>query len=120
MPYSIGERIAVARLIRTSAYLPGVTLFALRSPESLLTVRFVTSPAWETLAAVRTLIDDRARGHHGPWHQLIQGRLSRVDLSPLFAVQPLRGYVPDFLTPPPRAAAPRLRDQVAEIRATPL
>jgi DNA-binding transcriptional ArsR family regulator len=108
------------QLIRASAYLCRVTVFALRTPESVLTVRFVSSPVWETLAAVRTLIDARARTYHEPWHQLAGDRLSRIDLSPLLAVEPLRGYVPDFLTPPPRTPAPRLRDQLAEIRATPL
>ena len=31
---------------------------------------------------------------------------------------PRRGYVPDFLTPPPRTSRPGLRAQLAEIRAT--
>jgi len=41
-----------------------------------------------------------------------------VDLRPLLAVLPRRGYVPDFLIPPPRTGSPGLRDQLAEIRAT--
>ncbi len=107
-------------MIRVSAYLPGVTLLAFGTRESLLALRFVSSPAWETMAAVRTLVDERARSYHEPWYRLIRGRVDEIDLSPLLAVEPLRGYVPDFLTPPPRNAAPRLRDQLAEIRATPL
>ena len=84
-----------------------------------MAVRFAWSPAWETLAAVRTLVDDHARSYHEPWHRLVRERVARLDLAPLLAVQPLRGVVPDFLTPPPKTASPRLRDQLAEIRATP-
>jgi DNA-binding transcriptional ArsR family regulator len=46
------------------------------------------------------------------------GRAARLDLAPLLAALPCRGYVPDFLTPPPRTSRPSLRSQLAEIRAT--
>jgi DNA-binding transcriptional ArsR family regulator len=82
-------------------------------------VRFACSPVWETLAAVRTFIDEQARGYHEPWHELVAPQIRDLDLRPLFAVQPLRGYVPDFLTPPPSSPWPRLRDQLDEIARTP-
>jgi DNA-binding transcriptional ArsR family regulator len=94
-------------------------VFAIRSREDLLAVRFAYSPIWETNAAVRTLIDQRARSYHEPWHRLVRERAAELDLTPLHAIQPLRGYVPDFLTPPPTTARPRLRDQLAEVRGTP-
>jgi len=53
-----------------------------------------------------------------PWLQLVQARAARLDLAPLLAVLPRRGYVPDFLIPPPRTSRPGLRNQLAEIRAT--
>src|SRR4051794_26760490 len=96
-----------------------MTLFALRTPDDLLAVRFACSPLWETQAAVRTFADDDARSQHEPWHRLVQERATRLDLAPLLAVQPLRGFIPDFLTPPPRTPRPRLREQLDEIRATP-
>lgn len=96
-----------------------MTLYALRTPDDLLAVRFAFSPVWETQAAVRTFRDGRGRSPHEPWHRLIRDRVARVDLETLLAVQPIRGEVPDFLTPPPRVARPSLRDQLAEIRATP-
>jgi len=92
----------------------------IRDPDELLGVRFACSPVWETLAAVRTFADDRDRTHHEPWLRLVEHRAAQLDLAPLLALQPLRGYVPDFLTPPPRVPWPRLRDQFAEIRRTPL
>ena len=96
-----------------------MTLYALRAPDDLLAVRFACSPVWETQAAVRTFVVGRGRSPHQPWQRLVATRVARLDLSPLLAVQPIRGVVPDFLTPPPRTARPRLRDQLAEIRATP-
>jgi DNA-binding transcriptional ArsR family regulator len=96
-----------------------MTLFALRTPDDLLAVRFAVSPLWEAQAAVRTFAVEGARSHHEPWHALVRERAARLDLASLLAVQPLRGYVPDFLTPPPRTPRPRLREQLAEIRATP-
>jgi DNA-binding transcriptional ArsR family regulator len=95
-----------------------VTLFLIRDPDELLAVRFACSPVWETLAAVRTFIDDETRIYHEPWHELVRERTSHLELTSLFAVEPLRGYVPDFLTPPPRVPWPRLRDQLAEIGRT--
>lgn len=91
----------------------------MRAPDELLAVRFACSPIWETLAAVRTFIDHRARAYHEPWHTLVERRTRELDLTPLLAVEPLRGYVPDFLSPPPRVPWPRLRDQLAELRRTP-
>jgi DNA-binding transcriptional ArsR family regulator len=96
-----------------------MTLYVLRAPDDLLALRFAYSPVWETHAAVRTFADQRARSYHEPWHRLVHERAARLDLSPLLAVLPLRGSVPDFLTPPPQTAQPRLRDQLAEIRSTP-
>jgi DNA-binding transcriptional ArsR family regulator len=76
------------------------------------------SPLWETQAAVQAFADERGRSYHLPWLQLVQARAARLDLALLLAVLPRRGYVPDFLTPPPRTSRPGLRGQLAEIRAT--
>jgi DNA-binding transcriptional ArsR family regulator len=96
-----------------------MTLFAVRAREDLLAVRFAVSPVWETQAAVQAFADERGRAYHRPWLQLVQGRAARLDLAPLLAALPRRGYVPDFLIPPPQTGRPALRDQLAEIRATP-
>lgn len=87
--------------------------------QDLGTVRFAWSPAWETLLAVRMFIDPRGRPYHESWHSAVAGQAARLHLAPLFAVNPLRGSVPDFLSPPPRVPAPRFPDQMDEIQATP-
>jgi hypothetical protein len=97
-----------------------VTLLIMRGAADVLGVRFAWSPVWETMHAVRTFSDPRARPYHQGWHRLVADRAARIDLEPLTAVQPLRGFVPDFLTPPPRTPAPRVREQLAEVRATPV
>jgi DNA-binding transcriptional ArsR family regulator len=96
-----------------------VTVYAVRTRDDLLSVRFAYSSVWETQGAVRTLADKRARPYHEAWQSLVCERVARLDLAPLLAVQPAGGYVPDFLTPPPETPRPRLRDQLAAIRASP-
>jgi len=96
-----------------------MTAFAAQR-QDLSTIRFAWSPAWETLLAVRMFIDPRGRPYHQTWHDAMAGEAARLHLAPLFAVNPLRGSVPDFLAPPPHQPAPRFRDQLDEIRATPL
>jgi DNA-binding transcriptional ArsR family regulator len=96
-----------------------ITLVADR-PTDLLAVRFATSPVWETVQAVRTYSHERGSSTQRPWRRAVAAAAAQLDLEPLLALNPRAGYVPDFLTPPPVAAAPRLRDQLAEIRRTPL
>ena len=86
--------------------------------QDLGTIRFARSPAWETMQAVRLLIDPRGRSYHQAWHATARTAASR-ELAPLLAVSPLKGWVPDFLTPPPSGPAPAIGEQLAEIRATP-
>jgi DNA-binding transcriptional ArsR family regulator len=96
-----------------------IELFVSR-PRDLLAVRFATSPVWETLQAVRTLAHQTGSSARRPWERTGATVASQLDLEALLALNPRAGYVPDFLTPPPGAAAPRFRDQLAAIRRTPL
>ena len=93
------------------------TFAALR--QDLGAIRFAYSPAWETMHAARMFIDPRSRPYHRSWHAAVATEAARMKLAPLLAVNPVRGNVPDFLTPPPEVPAPRFADQLARIRATP-
>jgi DNA-binding transcriptional ArsR family regulator len=95
-----------------------MTLFAFRDRDSLLAVRFAISPAWETQAAVQALADERGRSYHEPWLARVRARPAGPELAPLLAALPRRGYVPDFLAPPPQAARPGFAGQLAQVRAT--
>jgi hypothetical protein len=57
-----------------------MTLFAVRTRDDLLAVRFAGSPVWETQAAVQAFADERARSDHELWRRLIHERLIRLDL----------------------------------------
>ena len=95
-----------------------MTTFAAQR-QDLATIRFARSPAWETMQAVRLLIDSRGRSYHQAWHAAARKWATGAgDLAPLIAVNPLKGWIPDFLSPPPRTPAPTLDAQLAEIRAT--
>jgi DNA-binding transcriptional ArsR family regulator len=97
-----------------------VTTFAFAGRDDLLHVRFAISPLWETLAAVRGFGEEREAAHHRAWRRTVAARAEQQrGLRLLLAVQPRAGDVPDFLTPPPAGPSPRLRDQLAEVRATP-
>lgn len=96
-----------------------MTTFVADETADLLTARFAWSPIWETLHAVRTFVDERTRPYHAAWHAAVSEDAAGLDLAPLFAISPRGGFTPDFLTPPPVAAEPRLRDQLAAVRATP-
>jgi hypothetical protein len=86
----------------------------------LARVRFAVSPLWEAMAAVRALVDPRTRTHHLPWLEAVRPLLADLDLMPLLALQPRRGYTPDFPTPVPSCPLPNVRDQLALVRTTPL
>jgi DNA-binding transcriptional ArsR family regulator len=87
--------------------------------QDLGSIRFARSPVWETMQAVRLLVDPRGRAYHEAWHAAARHAAEGGALAPLFAVNPLRGWVPDFLSPPPTAPAPTLAGQLAQVRATP-
>ncbi len=86
----------------------------------LARVRFAVSPLWEAMAAVRVLVDPPSRSYHLPWLEAVRPMLDDLDLAPLTALQPRRGYNPDFPMPAPVRALPDVRDQLAQVRATPL
>jgi DNA-binding transcriptional ArsR family regulator len=95
-----------------------MTLFAVPDRDGLLAARFAVSPVWETQAAVQALVDERGHCFHEPWLIRVRSPASQLDLAALLAALPRRGYVPDFLVPPPRVSGQGLAAQLAEIRAT--
>jgi DNA-binding transcriptional ArsR family regulator len=82
-------------------------------------VRFATSPIWETVNAARTLVDPRSAAYHARWLERARPRAAQLSLEPLFAVHPPRGYVPDFMSPPPESTSPHIAGQLALVRDTP-
>ena len=81
-------------------------------------VRFAISPLGETMSAVRVLLEPRRHRYHLPWLDSVRPDLDRLDLWPLLAVSPNRGWTPDFLSPAPAGPATDIADQLAQVRAT--
>jgi DNA-binding transcriptional ArsR family regulator len=89
-------------------------------PEDLLEVRFAVSPLFETISALRVL-----GGHadESGWHAIWRTALepdAAAGLEALLALHKPAGYVPDFISPPPRTRSPRVAEQLREVRRTPL
>lgn len=89
----------------------------------LLRCRFAISPIAEVIEAAHAIANPPARIAHAGWlreQQLTVARVARrYDLRPLFAVLPASGYIPDFLTPPPKSAIGEVESELADIDATP-
>jgi DNA-binding transcriptional ArsR family regulator len=81
-------------------------------------VRFAVSPLWETMAAVRVLLEPQRRRYHLPWLDAVQADLDRLDLWPLLVLSPRSGWTPDFLTPAPAGPGTDIAGQLAQVRAT--
>jgi DNA-binding HxlR family transcriptional regulator len=81
-------------------------------------VRFAVSPLWETMAALRVLLEPHRHGYHLPWLDTVRPGLDRLELWPLLALSPRSGWTPDFLSPAPAGPATDIADQLAQVRAT--
>ena len=68
-------------------------------------VRFAISPLWETMAAVRVLLEPQRHAYHLPWLDSVRADLDRLELWPLLVLSPRRGWTPDFLSPAPGGRA---------------
>ncbi|GAB3982899.1 DUF5937 family protein [Actinoallomurus acanthiterrae] len=89
------------------------------TPDDVARVRFAFSPLWELAHSLRVLADPSRRALQMPWVRAVRPRLRRLDLTPLHALVPAEGYIPDFLTPPPESPLPDFATELALVRATP-
>ncbi len=87
--------------------------------EDLAQTRLACSPLWETVESLRMRQDPAGFAVHEEWVRVSEERLRGFDFSALLELVPPVGYIPDFLTPPPRAPLPSIADELAELEATP-
>ena len=87
--------------------------------EDLARTRFAISPLWETAAAIRALRSPEVAALHLPWVKKIRPQLKGMDLTLPLALLPRKGYIADFLTPPPTSPLMTFEDELELIRATP-
>jgi DNA-binding transcriptional ArsR family regulator len=93
------------------------------SVDAVLKCRFGISPVGEVLAAVRALRVSARDTSHFTWlkrrHASVRELHREHDLSPLLALARDRGYVPDFLTPPPESPLGEIARELESIAQTP-
>src|SRR5436305_987073 len=73
----------------------------------------------EAVGSLHLFRDPALAALHLPWVEEVRGRLSDLDLLPLLSLLPTRGYMPDFVTPPPESALVRFEDELERVAATP-
>ncbi|MFD0541797.1 hypothetical protein ACFQY7_56310 [Actinomadura luteofluorescens] len=89
------------------------------APDDVARVRFAFSPLWEMVRSLRVLADPSGHALHLPWVRTVRPRLRGLGFETLLDVVLPAGYIPDFLTPPPRTPLPDLGAELATVRATP-
>ena len=90
------------------------------SVEDLARTRFAVSPMWEAIRSLVALQDPSSAALHLPWLRSLSGRLAGLALEPVVGLIPPRGYMPDFLTPPPTGPLGRIDDDLDALRRTPV
>jgi DNA-binding transcriptional ArsR family regulator len=88
-------------------------------PDDPARTRFVISPAWETMHAIRVIAEPPRHPYHLPWLEAVRPQAERLDLRPLLILSPRRGWTPDFITPVPDTADEGMAGALARVRATP-
>ncbi|MCW2910536.1 MAG: Regulatory protein [Actinomycetia bacterium] len=88
-------------------------------PDDPARTRFVISPAWETMHAIRVIAEPQRHLYHLPWLEAVRPQAERLDLRPLLMLTPRRGWTPDFLSPVPDTPAADMAGELARVRATP-
>lgn len=86
----------------------------------LASVRFASSPLQEAVLSLWVWHSPAKHAVHLPWARRSAPLLARLDEPLLHALVGPRNYLPDFLTPRPETPLPRLQDELAALRATPL
>jgi hypothetical protein len=88
--------------------------------DDLADTRFAISPLREVMGSLRTLRAPALFPLHAPWRRSVLAALDPADARLLSALVGANLVLPDFLTPRPATFAPRIEDQLAVVRATPL
>ena len=86
--------------------------------EDLARTRFAISPMGELCTSLGMLRDAELAAGHIPWVREALPAARALDLRAALALLPPRGYMPDFMTPPPTSPVARVEDELAALRET--
>jgi DNA-binding transcriptional ArsR family regulator len=81
--------------------------------------RFVISPVWETMHAIRVIAESQRHLYHLPWLEAVRPQAEQLDLRVLLTLTPRRGWTPDFLSPVPDTPDADIASELARVQATP-
>jgi len=87
--------------------------------EDLARLRFAISPMWELITSLQMLQDAGRAAAHLPWVRAAMPVAAELDLAVALRLSPSKGWMPDFLTPPPTTPIATLEDELETLRATP-
>ena len=87
--------------------------------EDLARTRFAISPMWELVSGIGLLRDPSLASLHLPWVEEVRAAAREVDTTTLLELIPPRGYMPDFLTPPPSSPLATFEGELELVRSTP-
>jgi DNA-binding transcriptional ArsR family regulator len=87
--------------------------------DDLVKTRFAISPVWELVSGLRILRDPGRAAIHLPWIRTALPIAYELGLEPWLPMLPSRGYIPDFITPPPTTPLATFEDELELVRATP-
>jgi hypothetical protein len=88
--------------------------------DDVAAMRFAVSPMQELVASLKVLRDRPAAAMHVPWLRQISGRIDGPALRPIIALLAVRGYTPDFLTPPPAKPIATIDEELYFVARTPV
>src|SRR5690242_8466395 len=87
--------------------------------EDLAQLRFAISPLFEAVSSLIALRDPASSAAHLPWVERTRGRIGGLDLGAALTMSPPKGYLPDFMTPPPSTPVVTIEEELAIVRSTP-
>jgi Family of unknown function (DUF5937) len=86
----------------------------------VLGLRFARSPLWETMEALRTLLEPQRQAYHLSWLRVVDRAAVAAAVDVLRPLVPRPGEQPDFLMPIPAGPITTADDDLAAVAATPL
>jgi DNA-binding transcriptional ArsR family regulator len=84
----------------------------------LTRTRFAYSPLWETVMGYRAMLEPSRFAIHLPWLCEARELTRELNLEPLDVLTRPKGYIPDFMTPPPVTPLPDFADELRVLLAT--
>jgi DNA-binding transcriptional ArsR family regulator len=87
--------------------------------DDLARTRFAISPMWELVSGIGLLRDPSLASIHLPWVEEVRSAAREIDSTTLLTLIAPRGYMPDFLTPPPSSPLATFEEELELVRSTP-